>query len=131
MKLTKLMLAGILSVSIASANDVMKKSMAMMEQGMTSIQTGFMHNNEALIREGLKLVKDGNAMFSDKKVIVNYMPEKRKHMVNVAENQAKRIILDTNVLEINLDQKSYVDAANAYSDILNACSRCHAIVREW
>lgn len=70
-------------------------------------------------------------MFSDKKVIVNYMPEKRKHMVNVAENQAKRIILDTNVLEINLDQKSYVDAANAYSDILNACSRCHAIVREW
>ncbi|QOG11709.1 hypothetical protein [Arcobacter sp. FWKO B] len=131
MKLTKIVLAGILSVSIASANDVMKKSMDMMEKGMTNIQIGFMHNNEALIRDGLKLVKEGNAMFSDKKVIANYLPEKKKHMVNVAETQAKRIALDANVLEVNLDQKSYMDAANAYSDILNACSRCHAIVREW
>lgn len=131
MKLTKLMLAGILSVSIASANDVMKKSMAMMEQGMTSIQTGFMHNNEALIREGLKLVKDGNAMFSDKKVIANYLPEKRKHMANVAENQAKRISLDVSVMELNLDEKAYIRATNAYGDILNACSKCHSIVRDW
>ncbi|MCK9336962.1 MAG: hypothetical protein M0P43_03920 [Arcobacteraceae bacterium] len=131
MKFTKLLLAGILSVSIASADDVMKKSMAIMDKGMTNIQIGFMHNNETLIRDGLKQVKEGNAMFSDKKIIAQYLPETKKHMANVAENNAKRISLDSNVLELNLDQKAYMDAATAYADILNACSRCHAIVREW
>ncbi len=131
MKFTKLLLAGILSVSIANADDVMKKSMAIMEKGMTNIQIGFMHNNEALIRDGLKQVKEGNAMFSDKKVIAQYLPETKKHMANVAENQAKRISLDASVLELNLDDKAFMRASTAYADILNACSRCHAIVREW
>ena len=57
--------------------------------------------------------------------------ENKKHMANVAENASKRIALDINVLELNLDTKSYVNAANAYSDMLNACSSCHSIVRNW
>lgn len=52
-------------------------------------------------------------------------------MANVAENASKRIALDINVLELNLDDKAYVNAANAYSDMLNACSSCHSIVRNW
>jgi len=52
-------------------------------------------------------------------------------MVNVAANSSQRIALDINVLELNLDNKAYVNAANAYSDMLNACSKCHSIVRQW
>ncbi len=131
MKLGKLLVAGILTVSIASAQDVMQKSMAIMEQGMTQIQQGFLNNNITLIRNGSKLVDEGNAMFSDKKVIAEYLPKEKKHMANVAENAAKRISLDVNVLNLNLDDKAYVNASNAYSDMLNACSRCHSIVRNW
>jgi hypothetical protein len=52
-------------------------------------------------------------------------------MINVATNQARRIHLDANVLNLRLDDKAYTGAANAFSDMLNACARCHAIVRNW
>ena len=131
MKLVKLLITTTLFIASANANDVMQKSMSIMEKGMTQIQQGFLNNNLELIKEGTKLVKEGNTLFSDKKVISQYLPENRKHMANVAENASKRIALDINVLEVNLDNKAYVNAANAYSDMLNACSSCHSIVRNW
>ena len=102
-----------------------------MEKGMTQIQQGFLNNNLQAIKDGAKLVKEGNELFSDKKVIASYLPENKKHMANVAENASKRISLDITELEVNLDNKAYVNAANAYSDMLNACSSCHSIVRNW
>lgn len=131
MKLGKLVLACTLLIGAANAQDVMQKSMSIMEQGMTQIQQGFLNNNAELIRSGAKLVKEGNTLFSDKKVIAKYLPADKKHTVNVAENASKRIGLDVNVLELNLDDKAYINAANAYSDMLNACARCHSIVRNW
>lgn len=131
MRMGKILLACCLVIGGANAEDVMKKSMAIMEKGMTQIQQGFLHNNVELIRSGSKLVDQGNNLFSDKKVIATYLPEDKKHMVNVAENAAKRITLDVNVLDLNLDDKAYINAANAYSDMLNACARCHSIVRKW
>ncbi|QDF27954.1 hypothetical protein [Halarcobacter anaerophilus] len=131
MKLVNILTAAALTISVASAQDVMQKSMSIMEEGMTQIQKGFLNNNIELIKSGTKLVKDGNKLFSDKKIIAQYLPENKKHMVNVAENAAKRIELDVNVLELNIDEKAYINAANAYSDVLNACARCHSIVRSW
>lgn len=131
MKLGKLVLACTLAFGVANAQDVMQKSMSMMEKGMNKIQQGFLNNNVQLIKEGSVLVKEGNALFSDKKVITQYLPENKKHLVNVAATASERIALDTNVLELNLDDKAYLNAADAYSDMLNACSRCHAIVRSW
>ncbi|MDD2886562.1 MAG: hypothetical protein PHY66_02080 [Aliarcobacter sp.] len=131
MKLAKLIIAATLFVVTANANDIMQKSMSTMEKGMVQIQQGFLNNNIGLIKEGTKLVKEGNTLFSDKKVIGEFLPDNKKHMVNVAENASKRISLDIAELEANLDNKAYVNAANAYSDMLNACSSCHSIVRNW
>ncbi|AXX86158.1 hypothetical protein [Malaciobacter marinus] len=131
MKLGKIVLACTLAFGIASAQDVMQKSMSIMEQGITQIQQGFLNNNIELIKSGSKLVQDGNKLFSDEKVIGQYLPKEKKHMVNVASTASKRISLDINILELNLEDKAYLNAANAYSDILNACSRCHSIVRSW
>ena len=131
MKLTKLLIASSLLAVSLSANDVMQKSMSVMEKGMTQIQQGFLNNNLQLIKDGSKLVKEGNDLFSDKKVISSYLPENKKHIANVAANASTRITLALNVLEVNLDDKAYVNAANAYSDMLNACSSCHSIVRNW
>ncbi len=132
MKLTKILMAGILSISFASAGDtIMKSSMTTMDTGINLIQKGFMHNNMALIKDGMAMVKRGNKEFSNPKLIKKYLPNDKKHMVNVAENQSKRISLDLNVLELRLDDKAYVNAANAYSDMLNACSRCHGLTRNW
>ncbi len=131
MKLLKVLVASTLLVAAANANDVMQKSMSTMEKGMTQIQQGFLNNNLDSIKAGVKLVKEGNELFSDKKVISSYLPENKKHMANVAANASTRISLALNVLEVNIDDKAYVNAANAYSDMLNACSSCHSIVRNW
>lgn len=131
MKLTKILLASSLALVSLSANDVMQKSMSIMEKGMTQIQQGFLNNNLELVKEGTKLVKEGNALFSDKKIITQYLPENKKHMVNVAENASKRIALDIAGLEANLENKAFINATNSYSDMLNACSSCHSIVRNW
>lgn len=131
MKLIKLALIATLSLGVANAQNVLQDSMGKMDQGMSLIQKGFINSDISSIKDGAKLVKEGNALFSHKDVIAKYLPENKKHMLNVAENASKRITLDLNVLELNLDDKAYVNAANAYSDMLNACSRCHSIVREW
>ncbi|XPV68115.1 MAG: hypothetical protein ACNI25_12485 [Halarcobacter sp.] len=131
MKLLNILTAAVLTISVASAQDIMQQSMAIMEKGMTQIQQGFLNNNIEIIKEGTKLVKHGNKLFSDRKVISEYLPKDKKHMINVAANASKRIELDVSVLELNLDDKAYINAANAYSDVLNACARCHSIVRSW
>ena len=124
-------MAGILSVSFASANDVMKNSMNIMQKGMEEVQFGFINNNSDLIKSGLAQIQKGNEMFSNESVIAKYLPNDKKHMVNVAVNASKRITADTTIVELNLDDKAYTKAAEGYSDILNACSRCHGIVRSW
>ncbi len=129
--ISKVLLAGILSLGVANAKDVMKDSMTKMDTGMNMIQKGFMHNSIDLIKDGLKMVESGNKMFSDEKTIAMYLPKDKQHMSNVAAKQSERITLDASVLGLRLDDKAFISAANAYSDMLNACSRCHAIVRDW
>lgn len=131
MKLKTILLAGILSVTVASANDVMTKSMNMMQKGIEQVQFGFINNNEQMIRDGLKEIKKGNTMFSSDSVIKASLPTNKKHMVNVASNASKRIAADATIIELNLDDKAYTKAAEGYADMMNACSRCHGIVRSW
>jgi len=131
MKLTKILMAGILSVSFASANDVMTKSMNIMQQGIEQVQFGFINNNEIMVREGLVQITKGNTMFSDEALIKASLPENKKHMYNVAENASKRITADATIIELNLDDKAYTKAAEGYADMMNACSRCHGLIRSW
>ena len=131
MKLSKILIAGILTIGISNAADVMQKSMARMDSGMNMVQKGFMHNDISLIKSGIDMIEEGNDMFSDAKTIKKFLPKDKQHMTNVAVNQAKRITLDSNIMKLQLDDKAYVNAAHAFSDILNACSACHAIVRNW
>lgn len=131
MKLSKILLAGILSVTFATANETLSTSMNIMQKGIEQVQYGFINNNEQMVREGLKGIKKGNAMFSDEALIQKSLPSNKKHMVNVASNASKRIAADATIIELNLDDKAYTKAAEGYSDMLNACSRCHSIVRSW
>ena len=131
MKLTKLLIASSLISCITKCKWCYAKINVGYGKRNDSNSTRFLNNNLQLIKDGSKLVKEGNDLFSDKKVISSYLPENKKHMANVAANASTRISLALNVLEVNLDDKAYVNAANAYSDMLNACSSCHSIVRNW
>ena len=76
-------------------------------------------------------IKKGNTMFSSDSVIKASLPNDKKHMVNVASNASKRIAADATIIELNLDDKAYTKAAQGYADMMNACSRCHGIIRSW
>lgn len=131
MKLLKLLfISSIAACSIYANSDVMQKSMSAMEQGMALIQKGFLNNNVELIKEGNKLVQEGNSLFA-KEGSAAYLPENKKHLANIADNASKRIALDVVELEENLKNKAFIKAGNSYSDMLNACSNCHSIVRGW
>ena len=110
---------------------ILKKSMGMMQAGMEQVQAGFINNSEEAIKAGLKQIQEGNALFSDKNTIAKYLPSSKTHMVNTAINASKRIHADTTIIELNLDDKAYTKAAQGYSDMINACSRCHGLVRSW
>jgi hypothetical protein len=131
MKLSKILMVGILSVTFATANETLSTSMNIMQKGIEQVQFGFINNNEQIIREGLKAIQKGNTMFSDESLIAKSLPSDKKHMSNVASNASKRIAADATIIELNLDDKAYTKAAEGYSDMLNACSRCHSIIRSW
>lgn len=131
MKLSKILMASVISVTFATANETLSTSMNLMQKGMEQVQFGFINNNEQMVREGLKAITKGNTMFSDSAVIEKSLPSNKKHMVNVATNASKRIGADATIIELNLDDKAYLKAAEGYSDMINACSRCHSIIRSW
>lgn len=131
MKLSKLLIVLAFIVTCSSAEDMMQRSMALMEKGMIEIQKGFLNNNLDSIKEGTKLVDEGNNLFLNKKLIAEYLPDNKKHMLNTAVNTSKRITQDADKLEKNLKDKAFIKATESYSGMLNACSNCHAIVRNW
>lgn len=52
-------------------------------------------------------------------------------MSNIAFNAAKRIDASSNELIKALNKKEYSKASQSYSEIVNACTACHAVVRGW
>jgi len=70
-------------------------------------------------------------MFSSETLIKAALPDDKKHMTNVAVNASKRITADATIIELNLDDKAYTKAAEGYADMMNACSRCHGLIRSW
>ena len=130
-KLTKILLATILSVTVANASDVMQKSMKIMQDGIENVQYGFINNNAEMIKQGLKKIEKGNTLFSKETLIKKYLPNDKKHMANIAVNSSKRIAADATIIGLNIEDKAYTKAAEGYADMMNACSRCHGLVRSW
>ena len=132
MKLRNLLIASIITVASANASDELQLSMYKMEQGMNQIQIGFIHHNKNSIKNGIRLVDDGMKLYTgDKGDYTKYLPEGKKHLANVAKNSAKNVIAALNVVDVNIDNGNIKRAAQAYGNAMNACAKCHSIVRSW
>ena len=131
MKLRNLLIATILTVTSANASDELQLSMYKMEQGMNQIQIGFIHHNKNAITNGIKMIDDGMKIYTKGDDFKQYLPEGKKHLSNVAKNSARNVMASLNVIEANIDNKNVKRAAQAYGDAMNACAKCHSIVRTW
>jgi hypothetical protein len=131
MKIKNLIIAAMITVTSANASDELQLSMYKMEQGMNQIQIGFIHHSKDSIANGVKMIKDGMTIYSHGNDFKKFLPEGKKHLSNVAKNSAKNVLASLNVVEANVDIKNIKKAAQAYGDTMNACAKCHSIVRSW
>ena len=133
-KILTLLTASFCIVSALHAADAEKiNAMVMinMENGLASIQKGFLYNNLDMIKSGVDQVQKENMVYHDRKVIKSILPENRKQMENLAFITSKRIENATEEMKSYIALKQMKKAHSAFSDIVNACTDCHTLVRGW
>lgn len=131
MKMIKILaLSALLSAGVM-ADETLASNMSQMESGLSNVQKGFLYNTPALIKSGVAEIKKADALFHDMDATKKYLPKDKQHMSNIAFNAAKRIDTASNDLLNALNKKQYSKAHQSYSDIVNACTACHAVVRGW
>ena len=128
-KLALIASALICSVTL-SAEDI-TQNMLNSEAGLNNIQKGFLYNSPELVKKGAIEVKRANQIFHNQDATKQYLPEKKQHFSNIAFNAAKRIDVAADEMVTFLDANEMTKAQHAYSDIINACGSCHAVVRGW
>lgn len=132
--LTKTFLATLCVVSALHATEaetVNASVMLNMENGLANIQKGFLYNNIELIQNGVDQVQKQNVIYHDRKVIKSILPENKKQMENLALITSKRIENATEEMKSYLALKQMKKAHNSFSDIVNACTDCHTLIRGW
>ncbi|MCX6060818.1 MAG: hypothetical protein NT103_01000 [Campylobacterales bacterium] len=131
MKIVKILaLSALLSVG-AAADETLVSTMSQMEHGLSSVQKGFLYNTPELIKTGVGEIQKANALFHNTDVTKKYLPKDKQHMTNIAFNASKHIDGASSDLLKALDKKEYSKAHKSYSEIVNACTACHAVVRGW
>lgn len=115
------------------ASEVELNAMVMinMENGLASIQKGFLYNNLDLIKKGLDQVSKENMVYQDPKIITSILPESKKHMKNLALSTSKRIENSADEMKVFIELGQIKKAHNSFSDMINACTDCHTLIRGW
>jgi CHAD domain-containing protein len=131
MKMIKILALSALLSAGAMANDTLATNMSQMESGLNNVQKGFLYNTPDLIKSGVADIKQADALFHNLDATKKFLPKDKHHMSNVAFNAAKRIDSASEELLKALDKKEYSKASKSYSEIVNACTACHAVVRGW
>jgi hypothetical protein len=129
-KIKKLLLTALIASTPLLANEKLASSMLLMEDGITMMQKGFLHNQQLLVDEGLRKILEGNKLFK-KDPIKTYLPKDKQHMVNMAKNTSIKIDEESAKLQELMEKKEYRKATESFSHIINACTGCHSIVRNW
>lgn len=133
-KFMQFVLASLCTMSFLYASEAEKVNamvMINMESGLANIQKGFLYNNIDLIKSGVDQVQQENTIYHDRTVIKSILPENKKQMENLALITSKRIENATEEMKSYLALKQMKKAHNSFSDIVNACTDCHTLIRGW
>ena len=123
-----------LAYSLNAASEVEKNNavvMLNMENGLANIQKGFLYNNMKLVQDGIDQVEKENSTYDNRSAIKAFLPEGKKQMENLAFISSKRIENATKEMKYYLSVNQPRKAHNAFSEIVNACTDCHTLVRGW
>ena len=133
-RITMILASLSLVYSLNAANEVEKINavvMLNMENGLANIQKGFLYNNMKLVQEGIDQVEKENSTYDNRSVIKAFLPEGKKQMENLAFISSKRIENAAKAMKYYLSTNQPRKAHNSFSEIVNACTDCHTLVRGW
>lgn len=125
-----IVVAAVLVLSLFAEDNMMQKNMYDMENALNKMQKGFLYNNLQMVHEGLNELAEANRHFKDTQM-KTFLPENKKHMYNIALNSSERIEKAIVSMKKSLDKKEFLKAHETCGQIINGCTSCHSIVRNW
>lgn len=131
MKMIKVLALSALLGSGLMADQTLAATMKQMETGLNDVQKGFLYNTPDLIKNGVKEIHEANALFHNSDATKKYLPKEKQHLSNIAFNASKRIDKASADLLAALGKKQISKASQSYSELVNACTACHGVVRGW
>jgi hypothetical protein len=102
-----------------------------MEDALVTIQKGFLYTNKTMVKDGVKVLKENNKMDAHIDAVKSYLPKDKQNLFNNAIKEAKSINTNADLIVKSIESKEYAKAHDSYAKILNSCTHCHLVIRNW
>ncbi len=132
---------GIVTSSLNAKDFDLNANMARLNSDLNNLQRGFMTSNKKEVEVALsRFTKDADELFNNREQMIDMFPEKmknKKHKANIAFDSSR--IMRNGVAEIRQAiadkgkfsvRKRQARAQEAYLSIVDACFKCHNLVRD-
>ena len=139
--LKKTLMSLVLSLGLTSslvANEELRANMLELGASMSAAQAGFFANDKkAVLAAVLQLRKDSKTILSDKKKVIQLLPDDVKYKASIAINSAELIAKYADEIEYTLQDRNMrminqqMRTQKAFREIEKQCFRCHNLVRDW
>jgi len=134
----KLLLISTISITITYAGGYSQADriadMQKMAQAMQDIQTGFFYNNNDIVQDGVKTLKDTIIKIRPTDAEVNTKDIYEKWMNNnlkMTNKIKKKITQKATDISDRFKSGDAIQALQAYSKITQQCMKCHIKIRKW
>jgi len=134
----RLLLIGIITTTVTYAGGYTQADrivdMQKMAQAMQDIQSGFFYNNNDIVKDGVKALKETIIKVRPIDSEVNTKDIYEKWMNNslkMTNKIQKKITQKATDIEDRFKTGDAVQALQAYSKITQQCMKCHVQIRKW
>ena len=136
-----LLALGIVTSSLSAKEFDLKANMTKLNADLNSLQRGMMTSNKKAVEVALKrFTKDADELFNNRDQMLEMLPNKmknKKHKANIAFDSSRvmkngaatirQAIADKGKYSV---RKRQAKAQKAYLSMVNACFKCHNLVRD-
>ncbi len=130
-----------LGVTSLSAGDYnLKINMMKLNSELNNLQRGFITGDSQAVAIYLDtFAKSADTLLSNRENMIDMLPsdmKNKKHKVNVAVDAARKIERNVKIIKEALtnknesERKGHIKTQEAYLKIVNACFKCHNLVRD-
>jgi len=140
-----IIVSGLLALALASSLGAkeldLRANMMRLNVELNEIQRGFIKSSQKKILVHLEaFAKNADDLLADRDNMIKMLPKdmkNKKHKVNIAVESARKIKYNVTTIKEAIENKDKLSiikrqatAQEAYTNIVNACFKCHNLVRD-